>query len=184
MLTMKMETKRFNAAIRNFMRQTKISEDKVLRKIAFDLLGNILRPEPYNTHPVDYGVARAGWYAASSGLGKSFDFESKLKSESKVEEGKQKGRYRENLTGSKKYIEMVNAVDYIMYLEYGWSKSAPMGMVRISMRKMRGRLPKELGKEYKDDWKKAFKSTPLKGSKSADFGGLSNVVRDFTEFGD
>lgn len=134
---------------------------------------------------VDTGRARAGWHAAMSGLGGQFDFDSKVKEgESKVGEGRAKGKYIEKLSGMNKYVELVNAVDYIVFLEYGHSSAAPSGMVRISLRKMRNALPKELGREYKDDWKKAMRSTKFRGSKTADYGGLTSVVEDFREFGD
>ncbi len=54
---------------------------------------------------------------------------------------------------------MINNVDYIIFLEYGWSAQAPFGMVRISMRKIRGLLPKELDDSYRRDWNKIFWKT-------------------------
>lgn len=107
---------------------------------------------------VDTGRARAGWYASAQGLGKSLDFSSGIKGDNKVSEGKKKGSYKEKLSGfSNKYIEMINGVSYIIYLEYGWSKQAPTGMVRISMRQMRGKLAKNyLSPEFKANWNKYF----------------------------
>ena len=178
MITMRLETQKFNAALRKFAVKSKLSEDKVIRKVAFDLLSNILRPEPYGKHPVSTGRARAAWFPSVVGLGKKFDFESRVKENSQVEIGKKEGRFISKLTGSNKYVEMVNAVDYIMYLEYGWSKTAPLGLVRISMRKMRGKLPKELGKAYRDDW------NAIGRGKASAFGSIASTIRDFTEFGD
>ena len=51
-------------------------------------------------------------------------------------------------------MDLINAVNYIMFLEYGYSNTAPAGMVRVSMRKMRGELPKYLNAAFVDDWKK------------------------------
>jgi len=181
---MKMETKDFNRSIKRFMRTTDLADEIVLKKIAFDLLSNILKPEPDGTHPTDTGQARAGWHAAVSGLGKSFNMDSRLKSTSKVSEGKRQGKYKAKLTGTKKYIEMVNAVGHIVFLEYGWSKQAPLGMVRISMRKMRGKLPKELGREYKKAWRKMRR----KGIRSVKYSegkkGIKDLLGTYTTFED
>ena len=49
----------------------------------------------------------------------------------------------------------------MVFLEYGHSKQAPVGMVRISMRKMYGKLPKEINKRFIKDWKK-FKVRAIK----------------------
>jgi len=156
-LKMEMETKSFNKAIKKFMKKSDIGADKVLRKVAFDLLANILRPEPKGRHPVDTGRARAGWYASMVGLGNKFDLSKGIKSDSQVEQGKKEGSFVDK-TKSKwnKYIELVNAVSYIMFLEYGHSQAAPAGMVRISMRKMRGALPKAMSKEFRTEWNKIF----------------------------
>jgi len=51
-------------------------------------------------------------------------------------------------------VELINGVPYILFLEYGSSLQAPAGMVRISMRKMTGRMPKELNQEFLTEWNK------------------------------
>lgn len=56
--------------------------------------------------PVDTGRARAGWQMDDS------QAESKL------------------------FVEVINRVPYIVFLEYGRSKQAPSGMVRISLHEM------------------------------------------------
>lgn len=140
MITCEMEMAKFNARLVKFMAASNIATDKILRKTAFDLLANIIRPYPNGTHPVDTGRARAGWYASMKGLGlHNVNLSSGLKSNSKVSIGKREGKYKEfmGLTKWDKGIEMINGVNYILYLEYGHSKQAPYGMVRISIRKMK-----------------------------------------------
>jgi len=193
MITMKMETAAFNKQLRAFMKKTNISTDKVIRKVALDLLSNILRPEPYGTHAVDTGRARAGWYMSAVGLGNKMDFTSRVKTTSKsgkgitlggVEQGKREGKFTAKLGPMtlNKYVEMVNGVDYIVYLEYGWSKQSPFGMVRISMRKMRGVLPKELSKEYKKDWLAVGRG---KASAIGSFKTVrENLLSEYKEFGE
>lgn len=175
---MRLESQKFNAALRKFMVKSKLSEDKIIRKVAFDLLSNMLQPEPYGKYPVLHGQSRAGWYASVQGLGKKFDFGKGLKADSKVEEGKSQGRFKSKLTGSNKYVELINGVNHTIFLEYGHSAAAPMGFIRISMRKMRGKLPKELGKAYRDDW------NAIGRGKASAFGSIASTIRDFTEFGD
>ena len=97
------------------------------------------------------GRSRAGWFASSQGLGAALEFGSSLE----VEEGKAAGSYKEQLRGLDRYIELVNGVKYIIFLEYGGSQKAPECMVRISMRELSGdKLPKEMGKELKEQWNK------------------------------
>ena len=61
-----------------------------------------------------------------------------------------------------KYVELINNVKYILFLEYGSSDQAPFGMVRISMRKLRGRLPKDLGDEFRKDWNRIVNKTTVR----------------------
>jgi len=65
--------------------------------------------------PVDTGRARAGW---------------------KPPEERREGKRRTWV------IE--NDVEYVIYLEYGWSRQAPLGMVRISMAEMAAKVRKLL----------------------------------------
>lgn len=71
--------------------------------------------------PVDTGRARAGWYPAAQRLGLG------------TGNGNGEGSIEIKLEGKKKYIEITNRVNYIVYLEYGKSKQAPAGMARVSL---------------------------------------------------
>ena len=108
---------------------------------------------------VDKGRARAGCYASMNGLLPSaagnYNWSSKTKTEDAgaIREGKGEGSFSSNLKGySKKYVELINGVDYIIFLEYGYSKQAPAGMVRIAIRKMKGQLPNLMSDEYLANW--------------------------------
>ncbi len=157
--TIEAQTAAFNRDILAFIREAGISADKVIRKTAFDLLAMILRPPPLGKHPVDTGRARAAWYASMNGLGMNFDLSQGLSSKSQVDKGKREGDFIEHLGPEykQKWVELVNGCPYIVYLEYGHSKlSAPYGMVRVSIRKMRGSegLPWRMGKAYREAWNK------------------------------
>jgi len=163
------ETKKFNAAIKKFAAKSELSTEKVIRKIAFDLLAGILSGLPKannftipNTegitgrHPVLTGRARAAWHASVIGLGGNFNFSSGVKGLNEVARGKKEGTFKNNLKNfvGEKYVIFINNVPYILFLEYGSSLSAPAGMVRISIRRMTGRMPKELNQEFINEWNK------------------------------
>ena len=154
-IKMQIETEEFNSWMREVITRNRVSTGLGIRKVALDLLSNILMPEPYGRHPVDTGRSRAAWYPSMEGLGGKFNFESGVrKGKSKVAEGIQEGSFIDNTKGSTsdKWVELINAVSYILFLEYGHSQSAPVGMVRISMRKMMGRLPAEINERFIRDW--------------------------------
>jgi hypothetical protein len=73
-----------------------------------------------------------------------------------IAKGKTEGSYKDRTRNpGLMYIDLINGVKYIVYLEYGYSKQAPYGMVRVSMRQMRGgKLPKSLKKAMSDEWRK------------------------------
>ena len=165
MFNLRVETRNFNRHIKQFKRRSDLATSVILKKFAFDLLKKII-----TKNPVDTGRSRAGWYVAMEQLGgKDWFVARKTKprrvssgdpkgySESEVSIGKRLGSYKEKLTGAVKWIELVNGVDYIIYLEYGYSLQAPYGMVRLSMREIgKGKLPKDLGKEYQKEWNKFY----------------------------
>jgi len=163
------ETKKFNTAIKKFAAKSELSTEKVIRKIAFDLLAGILSGLPKadnftipNTegitgrHPVLTGRARAAWHASVVGLGGNFNFDSGIKGVNEVSRGKKEGAFKNNLKNfvGEKYVTLINAVPYILFLEYGSSLQAPAGMVRISMRRMTGRMPKKFSEEFINEWNK------------------------------
>lgn len=94
---------------------TTVNQEEIpdfVRALAFEFLKNVAL-----LTPVDTGRARAGWYAAMGGGGG---------------EGE-----RVEITGKDSFtIEITNRVHYIVYLEYGHSKQAPQGFVRVTINKM------------------------------------------------
>lgn len=133
-----------------------MSTDIGIRKVALDLLRNILKPLPYGRHPVDTGRARAGWYMSVKGLGLNFNFDRGVKKKkNQVSMGMKEGSFIDATKNRfDKFVMLINGVNYIVFLEYGHSGQAPAGMVRISMRKMRGALPRELSRSFIRDWNK------------------------------
>ena len=157
--SMAVETKIFNQHVRDFNRKINVSTEKVIKKFAFDVLARIIRHTP-----VDTGQARGGWFLAMEKLGessaKSVEINvskgSKRFSQEEFEKGKAKGGFTDHTKGvfKDKWVEIVNGVEHIIFLEYGHSKAAPYGMARLSMREIRkGELPKNMTAEMKKDWK-------------------------------
>jgi hypothetical protein len=147
------ETKNFNKHINQFLKRSNLSTNTVLKKFAFDLLNRIIGNVGGRKHPVLTGRARAGWYVAINKVGGS-----ETVSTPEQQEGYALGKFTDH-TGTfvDKWIEIINGVKYIIFLEYGSSSQAPAGMVRISMRELsQGKLPKELSKEFLKDWNKFY----------------------------
>jgi hypothetical protein len=128
--------------------------DKALRKTAFDLLNKIILRTP-----VDLGRARGGWFVGMKNLmtkggGKGgIEIYKQGGSSEGYAQGEKEGKYSETGTGGKKVIEITNAVPYILFLEYGHSKQAPRGMVRISISEMKRTAPDVFKKEFSDSVK-------------------------------
>jgi len=164
MFEMTVETKNFNKHIRHFMKGSSIATDLVLKKFAFDLVARIIKKMP-----VDLGRARAGWFVAMDKLGDGRAVAMRHPSTErtdKVSQGRSEGRLTDH-TGPmhmNKYIEIINGVSYIVFLEYGFSKQAAYGMVRVSMREIgKKKLPQDMAEKYRDEWKK-FYLTPGAGA--------------------
>lgn len=162
--TMKLETKAFNRHVRDFLKKSNISVEKGLKKFAFDLLTRIIKK-----NPVDTGRSRAAWYIAMEKLGGSIGVSMPSDTPRKsgksrtypagVAEGRSKGRFIDHTKGFlDKYIEIINGISYIIYLEYGYSGQAPFGMVRLSMRELRrGKLPQEMSEQLQKDWNSFYR---------------------------
>ena len=172
--TLEVETRNFNAHIKDFMSKTSLGADVVLKKFAFDLIQRIVMKSP-----VDTGRSRAGWYPAINyltggqgieirGVNKQFiagkKGERQLRADaSAVAEGFAQGSIRDHtgISHLDKWIEIVNGVEYVIYLEYGHSQQAPYGMIRISMRELSGqKLPQEMKKMIQQKWNLFYLTGP------------------------
>jgi hypothetical protein len=147
-----METKEFTKTVNKFVNEIKgPGRKRALRKIAFALLREIVSNTAGYRHPVATGRARAGWHVAASKLGLPWSDEGS--DTGAIAEGKARGDYRE----TRQYIDLINGVHYVIYLEYGHSTQAPFGMVRYNMRRMGGRaLPETFNRELQLAWGKHF----------------------------
>jgi hypothetical protein len=135
--------KKFNDFIDRFAKRTGAAGPVVLRKFTADALFRII-----SRTPVDTGEARYGWAAAGQALGIHVP-----KPDARAK-NQDPGEYEENLTSKRMYIRIVNNVGHIMALEYGWSKQAPLGMVRITMAEMRSGqdIANDMAEEIRAEW--------------------------------
>ena len=150
--TMDLETKEFNKHVRQFAKKYPEKARIVLKKFALDLLARIVKNTPVRT-----GRARAAWYPSMRALGLTLPLSTEGTKEGEIAKGKTEGSYKDRTRQpGLMYIDLINGVKYIIYLEYGYSKQAPYGMVRLSMRQLRGgKLPKALGARMRKDWKRS-----------------------------
>ena len=140
----RVETKKLVKALHKVRKKFNVETGKLLRMTTFDLLGRVIKKTP-----VQFGRARGGWlpYAVAKGMAVSAAGE-------KAAQGMNEGSFTEKLTGTFKYIDIVNSVPYIIMLEFGTSKQAPEGMVRVSMREITSGLQRALKKLAKKAVKK------------------------------
>ena len=155
-LSLELETKKFNRWMREFAKgMEREAAEQALEKIAFDFLKRVI----LNT-PVDTGRARGGWMSfltatgiptsfARSGAGANF-------SEEELRKGLSEGTFQRSFGSRKPFILIENAVQYIVFLEFGSSDQAPAGMMRITFREMQAgqTLTKALREEMREQIKK------------------------------
>jgi len=129
------------AFIKEFISVTEYDTSSAVRYVARELGIRIVDRMPIKT-----GRAAAGWSAA----GKALNFSVPSSASAR---GGDSG-YSENLRGTNPRITFENNVPYVIYLEYGWSAQAPLGMVRISVAELlsSGLLPAVLMRDYEDRW--------------------------------
>lgn len=124
-----------------------------MRKTMFDLMKKVIEK-----NPVDTGRSRAGWSAINEMEGMP---DLNIPS---AGGGEEKSTFNSDLSGSNPSIEVTNAVEYIMMLEFGWSDQAPEGMVRTSIREM---LSGRIGEDLLDTLENVITSANIRASSAS-----------------
>jgi len=106
----------------DFAKVLKRAGDKaelVVRKSALDLLSQMVA-----TSPVDTGRFKSNWQTGIGAINHVYN-----------STGDSVGRFHATIDGwvAGKSIYLTNSLPYAHRLEYGWSKQAPGGMVRIAV---------------------------------------------------
>lgn len=135
-----LETRRFSKFVEKFAKESGEAVDREVRRFALQLTGDIVL-----LHPVDTGYSRAAWFPSIEELGGKPPGGGDAKA---VAEGKKMGRVEIKPLS----VTLINAVKYVPFLEFGHSKQAPHGMVRVAMIRLRGVLPKYISEAYKSMW--------------------------------
>ena len=117
--------KGFATAIRDFSKRTGMQVSEVRRMSTLQLLRDIV----HNT-PVKTGRARGNWQVS---IGKPITTELDVEGRTQGSKAFSKGSQVILSSPDDKSIFITNNLKYIRRLEYGWSKKAPSGMVRISI---------------------------------------------------
>lgn len=130
----------FHADITKWVQKAQGNASAVIRKIAFDLGARIIMRTP-----VDTGRARANWvYGIGAPVLTTVDLVDRKGSVNGSGAGQSaaKDALLEGLStfdaSSEQSIFIVNSVPYIGRLEYGSSKQAPTGMVRVTVAEFLG----------------------------------------------
>lgn len=157
--TIEVETKQFNKFVNDFISQSTLETGVIIRNMALDLLNRIVKKNPVLT-----GRSRAAWYMSVEGLGGQWSDQGSDKSA--IAKGKSEGAFEDHTNSMpEKYVILINSVAYIIFLEYGASKQAPAGMVRLSMREMTGKVPQEIIDAYVATWNKNTGQLQLRKAK-------------------
>ena len=126
----------FTAVLKGFVNDVKVSHDKIVREVAFDLRDNVIVGGPYSPGtPVDTGFARANWWMDVNDRGGTPP--NLPQGESLPAGAVQQGPETIGLaiTGLKAgdVFGLNNGAEYIEALEFGHSGQAPEGMVRVTV---------------------------------------------------
>lgn len=126
-ITIEAVTRDFDRWVNGFVRDYPGESGKALRHVALSFVRGVFERTPRDT-----GRARGGWlpYADHAGQPIADPLPGSAR-------GKSEGGFREDLRGRDQFVEITNGVPYIVPLEYGHSKQAPAGMVRVTMRTIR-----------------------------------------------
>lgn len=112
----------FADEIKSFERTVVTSSESVIEKIFIKASNHII-----DKTPVLSGLARSNWFTKIDGYStkKTDDTRAKLKRKKEAREIAKRFKL-----GS--YITLTNNLPYIERLENGWSKQAPVGMVKVA----------------------------------------------------
>lgn len=145
-----------------------VAEEQIprfLRTTMVDLLASVIKKTP-----VDTGRARGGWipYLREQGapVDRLLEDTSEVSTESAdinandVADGESVSGFTDDIDGLGQFVEVINAVHYIVQLEFGSSSQAPAGMVRITMREFQAKA--DLGEGMLDALENIFTSANIR----------------------
>lgn len=129
-LTLEFETEGFRRWTEDLIRgMERNAARRTLKAVAFEFLKRVIEKTP-----VDEGRARGGWmsYLLASGR-PAIGGGSSLAA---IAEGIAASSFEERFDRNEQFIILMNAVNYIVILEFGHSDQAPAGMMRLTFREL------------------------------------------------
>jgi len=132
--TIDLETEGFRDWTETVIKELRAEHARLfLRKTALEFLKRVI-----DRTPVDKGRARAGWQSFLIDQGAASPITGPDVDPAAVAEGRSLSSYQEGggLFSTDHFIEIINGVSYMIYLEYGSSDQAPAGMVRVTFREI------------------------------------------------
>lgn len=114
--------KSFSAGLAGYAKRAKVSIDTAVTEVCAQTSINIIKRSP-----VDTGRFRGAWLAEINTIPSSEASETRRESEAISDAVSTAGK------ASGHIFYLTNNVSYGYKLEYGWSKQAPQGMVRLSV---------------------------------------------------
>lgn len=161
-VSLEFETAGFERWVKDFTQDMeRDATRKALRRIAKEFIERVVPRTP-----VDTGRARRGWVSflvQTRDAGGRFITPDRKTVRGSSKALEEPGRFKESFGNlNDQFIEIVNGVPYIVRLEFGHSKQAPSGMVRITFREMasQGIAPKIMGEEMEAAAKRTNKRHP------------------------
>lgn len=127
----------FSLDIKEFAEKTERNVNDVKQTVAIDLFGSIIKGSP-----VDTGRFRGNWNASIGSPDLSVSESADVSGQSSTSE------MTKTITTStvNDSLFMSNNLPYAERLEYGWSKQAPSGMVRINIARFQAAIQKAIAK--------------------------------------
>lgn len=127
----------FSLDIKEFAEKTERNVNDVKQTVAIDLFGSIIK-----SSPVDTGRFRGNWNASIGSPDLSVSESADVSGQSSTSE------MTKTITTStvNDSLFMSNNLPYAERLEYGWSKQAPSGMVRINIARFQAAIQKAIAK--------------------------------------
>lgn len=157
-LTLEYETEAFRRWTEEAIKQLDAEGSReYLRAIALEFLRRVIPKTP-----VDTGRARAGWHSYLLATGQlSVAGAGGGTNAAAIAEGRAASFYTTDLRGHEQSIVLINAVKYIVILEFGSSGQAPAGMMRITFRElMTGTIQGELVNQLMKTTERANRAVP------------------------
>ena len=129
-LTLEFEVEGFRQWTETLIRgMEKRGAERALKAVAFEFLKRVIAKTP-----VDEGRARGGWMSYLLANGQPVNGGGS--SPAAIAEGINASSFTERFRRSEQFIILLNAVEYIVILEFGHSGQAPAGMMRLTFREL------------------------------------------------